>query len=291
MASNKSGRTIFVFLGLIIVVLISGVSISLFLLKQETSIRKASESSFEDLRVRNVKVEAALKEAEKQLTVLKGKNKDADDKINSLMEELDLEAALRDEIKAENKKLKEAVEAEGKAKVDLRQKLTAELEAVQLKMKDIEAKAAGSAEESAGFRKKLDELEKANGELEQKKGELEAKLKELESSGLVRPRNEIIPVPVKGVDEKVDLDRIVITPESAREGRVLNVDAETEFLIFDLGTKNGIKQGDVLSIYRGKTYLGDVKVSRVQDEMAAADFIPPFSSRKVRKNDQVVPKR
>ena len=91
--------------------------------------------------------------------------------------------------------------------------------------------------------------------------------------------------------EKVDLDRIVVTPDSAKAGKVLNVDPETEFLIFDLGAKNGIKQGDIMSVNRGSAYLGDVRVTRVQEEMSAADFVPPFSSKKVRKNDQVVPKK
>jgi hypothetical protein len=71
----------------------------------------------------------------------------------------------------------------------------------------------------------------------------------------------------------------------------LSVDKETEFLIFDLGAKSGVKQGDVMSVMRGDNYLGDIKVSRVQDEMSAADLIPPFSSRMVRKNDSVVPKQ
>ncbi|MBF0595129.1 MAG: hypothetical protein HQL22_09185 [Candidatus Omnitrophica bacterium] len=285
MSSNgKGGRTVFVFLTLIVIILLCGVAISLFLLQKETQTRRATEVSLEEARVRNAKVEAALKETEKQVDVLKGKSKDADDKINSLMEELDLQAALRDEIKAENKKLKDLLEAEGKSKVEMRQKLTTEIEASQAKLKDLEAMSAVRAKEIAGYQQKVDALQKQNGELE-------GKLKDLEQSTVARPKSEIIPVPGQGGNEKVNLDRIVITPDSAKEGRVLNVDSETEFLIFDLGGKNGIKQGDVMSVYRGKTYLGDVKVSRVQDEMSAADFIPPFSSRKVRKNDSIVPKR
>ncbi len=289
MSSVKGGRTILIFLILIVIILISGVSISLFLLQKETQTRKTVEVSLEEFQIRSAKVETALKDAEKQIEIFKGKSKDADDKINSLMEELDLEAALRDEIKAENKKLKELIEAEGKSKVEMRQRLAAEIEAVQVKLKEAETKAAGSLEESAGLKKKIEDLQKKNDGLEQR-------MKEIEKSAAAAAapaanRNEIIPVPGSPADEKVNLDRIVITPESAREGRVLNVDSETEFLIFDMGSKNGVNQGDVLSIYRGKSYLGDVKVSRVQEEMSAADFIPPFSSHKVRKNDQVVPKR
>lgn len=284
MSSGKGSRTIFIFLILMIVILVCGVSIALFLLQKETQTRMASESSLEEARTRNAKVEAALKEAEKQIDIFKGKNKDADDKINGLMEELDLQAALRDEIKAENKKVKELVEAEGKSKVEMRQKLTAQLEAAQAKLTALESRAASNANDAAVFKKTADELQKKNIDLE-------ARLKDVEKTAGERPRSEILPVPGQPGDEKVDLDRIVVSPGAAKEGRVLNVDSETEFLIFDLGAKNGINQNDVMSIYRGKTFLGDVKVSRVQDDMAAADFIPPFSSRKVRKNDQVVPKR
>ncbi len=274
---KKSGKTIVIFLILIVVILISGISISLFLLSKETQTRKAAETTVEQLKTRNQKIDEALKDAQAQIDVLKGKNKDADDKINSLMEELDLESGLREQIKAENKKLKDTLEAEAKAKVDLRQKMTAELESVQTKLKEAEAK----AQEAAGLQQKIDDLSKQNDELQKK-------LKDLENTGVVQPpRSEIIPQPNA---EKVALDRIVVTPEDAKQGKVLNVDTETEFLIFDLGSRNGVQVGDVMSVYRGKTYLGDIKVTRAQEEMSAADFIPPFSSRKVRKNDQVVPK-
>jgi len=283
MSANNGGRTIFIFLILIVIILISGVAISLFLLQKETQTRKAVEVSLEEVRGRNAKVEAAIKDAEKQIDILKGKNKDADEKINNLMSELDLGVALREEIKTENKKLKDLVENEGKSKVELRQKLIAELEAVQVKLQEAETRVAGNTQESSALKTKIDDLQKKNDELEIK----------LKAAGepAAGPRSEIIPVPGEPGNEKVNLDTIVITPESVKEGKVLNVDSETEFLIIDLGTRNGMKQGEVMSVYRGKSYLGDVKVSRVQDEMSAADFIPPFSSRKVRKNDQVVPKR
>ena len=54
-------------------------------------------------------------------------------------------------------------------------------------------------------------------------------------------------------------------------------------MIFNLGLKQGVKPEDVLSVYRGDEYLGDVKVTRVQDEMAAADIIPPFPAVKYAK--------
>ncbi len=287
---KKSGKTIVIFLILIVVILISGVSISLFLLSKETQVRKAAEASLEQARQRNLKVEEALKDAQKQIDVLKGKNKDADDKINSLMEELDLDAALREEIKTENKKLKETLETEAKSKVDLRQRMMTELDDIKTKLKDSDAKLKDSdakLQEAAGLQQKIDDLGKQNDELQKKVKDME------DAKTAQQMRGEIIPPPGSpgAPSEKVNLDRIVVTPDDAKEGRVLSVDTETEFLIFDMGAKNGIRPGDFMSVYRGKTYLGDVKVTRAQEEMSAADFVPPFSSRKVRKNDQVVVKR
>src|SRR3989338_7060905 len=88
--------------------------------------------------------------------------------------------------------------------------------------------------------------------------------------------------------DAVNLDKIVVIPQGSPEGRVLTVDNSTEFIIVNLGEKDGVKSGNILSIYRGKDYLGDVKVTSVQPEMSAADIIPPFTSQQVRKNDQVV---
>lgn len=282
---QKGGRTLLVFLILVIVILISGVSISLFLLQKESQTRKDTEQTVQDLTTRNTKIEAALKEARKQVEILEAKNKDAEDRINGLLEDVDLEKGLNEKIKADNKKIRDDLEAEARSKLELRQKLIKEIGIVQEKLKEAEEKARGNEDAVSGLQEKIVDLEKKNAELEEK-------LKEFSASAEAKQvRREIIPAATEAMQDKVDLDRIVVTPETAKEGHVLNVDAETQFLIFDLGARNGIRQSDIMSVYRGKTYLGDVRVTRVQDEMAAADFIPPFSSRKVRKNDQVVPKR
>lgn len=295
MAGSKGGKTMIIFLVLIVIILTSGVAISLFLLNKETQTRKATDVALQDSGARIVKIESFLKEAQTRIEVLTGKNKDADEKINSLMSEIDLEAALRDELKAENKKLKDLADAETKAKQELKQKLTAELEVVQTQIKGYEAKLSGQVEETSGLKNKIEELEKKNVDLQKKVSEAAEQLKKsvdaVQSIGDKEVAPGILPLPGQSAVEKVNLDQIVIAPQGAREGRVLNVDTETEFLIFDLGLKHGIKQSDLMSVYRGKSYLGDVKVSRVQDEMSAADLIPPFSTKKVRKNDQVVPKR
>ena len=98
---------------------------------------------------------------------------------------------------------------------------------------------------------------------------------------------EVTPPGQSGKD-KVELDKIVVNPQDGTKGHVLSVDTDAEFVIFNLGLNQGVKPDDVLSLYRGDEYLGDIKATRVQDEMSAADIIPPLSSKEVRKNDTVV---
>ncbi len=288
---KKGGRTLFIFLVLIIVILVSGVFISLFLLQSETAVRKAAEQTIDDLTIRNTKVTSALKDSRKEIDVLQAKKKDIEDRVNGLLEEMDLEKALNEKIKTDNKKLRDDLETAARNRIEMRQKLIREMEAVHARLREAEHKAAGQEKAVTDFQQKIANLQKLNDELEQKIKTLPSVVPAAAPVPARQPRNEIIPPSAPAMQEKVDLDRIVVTPDSAREGHVLNVDAETEFLIFDLGARHGIKESDIMSVYRGKAYLGDVRVSRVQEEMSAADFIPPFSSRKVRKNDQVVAKR
>ena len=281
---KNSSRTALIFLILIVIVLVSGISISLYLLQKETQGRQTAEASLEVYKDKAAKLEGSLKEAQEQIDVLTGKNKDADDRINDLLVEIDVEKGLSREIKKENQKAKDDLAVEVKSKQELREKMSKDIEEAQAKLADVEKKAAVDKAQIEDLQKKLADLDIKNKDLEKQLKDLNDGISERQS------RPEIVPAPGQSADEKVELDRIVVTPETAKEGHVLNVDLETEFLIFDLGSKHGIKQGDIMSVYRGKVYLGDIRVTRVQAEMAAADFVPPFSSRKVHKNDQVVPK-
>ena len=75
------------------------------------------------------------------------------------------------------------------------------------------------------------------------------------------------------------------------EGRILSVDKDTEFVILNLGDKDGIQMGMLLSVVRDGNYLGDIKITRLHPEMSAADLVSPLSVEIVRKNDKVVVKK
>ena len=101
---------------------------------------------------------------------------------------------------------------------------------------------------------------------------------------------------LKGTSETVSVDQKETSPTgevattSIPEGNVLSINRENNFIIFNLGKKDGIKEGMVMSVLRDDQRLGDVRVTRVQEEMSVADLVPPLTNSKVRKNDKVVVK-
>jgi hypothetical protein len=293
--NSSSGKVITVFLIIIVILLVSLTALTFFFFQKEIERRKSAEQSLEVSNAKAAKFEEELKEIKKQNFLLDEKNKEADERINSLLDEVELQEGLREELKAEAASLKTQLEKASKEKEDIRAQVQEDLQNAQRNISELEIRLQ---EEAARY---ID-LEKLNKDLESKRTELEKKagqsVPSMNNSSLMDSDNS----DGKALTMGIELDQIVVTPEvnsgipamssseNAAEGRVLSVDMETEFLITNLGDKDGVRVGTIMSVYRGNDYLGDVKVSRVQPEMSAADLIPPFSSRSVRKNDQVVVK-
>lgn len=265
---NQSGKVITVFLVIFSILLVSSTAISIFLFQKEREFRKAAESNLSISRSNEAQFQAQLKEAEKQVALLQEKNKEADEKINSLLDELELEKGLREELKTEAKSLREALQQHDQVKEQLRQELTRQLTQSQERIKTLETKLA----EEMGRGKEFQDLST----------QLQNKIQQMET--------QMTSAPTAAEPDQVNLETIVVRPEEG-EGKVLTVDGENEFVIVDLGERDGIASGDIMSIFRDNQYLGDVKVNRVQSEMSAADFIPPLSAKQVSKNDRVTRKQ
>ena len=281
---NKTGKTLTIFVVLIIILLISSTSIGFYLYHKEEHWRKNAEADLDASRASELKLQAQLKDIQGQLGLALDKNKEADQKINSLLDERDLNEGLRAALKKENAALKEQMEVINKAK-----------EQMKTDMDNSNAKLAQDQEFLRAAQAKSKDLEARVVQLEDIKKSLETKINELKAD--MKPydqktpgeqiAHEVIPPGRRGQD-KVELDKIVVNPQEGTKGHVLSIDSDAQFVIFNLGAKQGVKVEDVLSVYRGDEYLGDVKATRVEDEMAAADIIPPLSSSEVRKNDTVV---
>ncbi|HNV23575.1 MAG TPA: hypothetical protein PLH56_07115 [Candidatus Omnitrophota bacterium] len=287
MRMNSSGRIVTVFIVIFVILLISLTAISMFFLQQETKQRRDFEAKLEEAKTQLTKIQSELDLVKKEKFVLEEKNKEADNRINDLSDELVLEQGLKAQMKTENASLKAQLEQELAAKKQLKEDMEKQLAVLERKTADLNAQLNDG-------KKFLQDMEARSKTLESENSSLKEKLVRMEEgffpSSLDAKSQEIEQAKKKIAANQVQLDKIVIAPQEIPQGRVLSVDAETEFVIINLGEKDGVRVGDLLAVYRGKDYLGDIKVTRLQPEMAAADLLPPFSSKLVRKNDQVISK-
>src|SRR3989338_1717241 len=200
---NSSVKTLTIILSVVSVLFLSLTVITLFFLQQEKTSHKQAEAELAKLKTAHTKLEADLKEAKKQIFVMEEKAKESDEKINSLLDEVELEKGLRDQMKVENAALKEALNSETQTKESLSRELTA------------------SQEKAASLETQL----KSN---EQKKTELEQKIKTMEEQAGSNNAAD------------VELEKIVVTPGEIPQGKIVNINRENNFVVFNLGSEDGV---------------------------------------------------
>jgi len=290
---NSSGKALAVFLVIVAILLISLTAMSIFIFQKEIEKRKDVEKDLEAIKIVELNLQDELKEVRKQSFIFKEKNKEADERINSLLDELELETGLREEMINKNNKLKLDLTNLTKERRDEVEEFESELKEANERNAILEEKFKKEIQLKENLMLLIEKEEQKNKELQEKLDSLEkiqsksTKSKDSESS-LLSSDLEMVPGEKK---ETVELEKIVIVPKLLTEGRVLSVDKETEFIILNLGQKDGLTKGRIVSVYRDKDYLGDAKITRIHPEMSAADLIPPFSIQIVQKNDKAVLKK
>lgn len=270
---NKSGKTLTIFIVLAYILLISSTSIGFYLYHLEQRLHKSVETELGLSRADGVKLQAQLKDVQGQLALSEDKNKEANQKINNLLDEQDLNEGLRNALKKENAALKEQMVNIDKSK----QKIKADLDDSVAKLAQYQGLLKVSEDKNKELETTLAGLAETNKSNETRIRELQANIKTYEQR-----------TSEKQMASKVELDKIVVNLQNGTKGHILSVDTDAEFVVFSLGLKQAIKPDDVLSVYRGDKYLGDIKATRVQDEMSAADIIPPLSVSEIRNNDTVI---
>jgi hypothetical protein len=390
--NNRSGKVITIFIVIFAVILGSLAALMTFFWQKESEMRKSLEVQLAEARQTQEQISVELKKVQKARYLLEEKNKEADDKINSLLDEVELEKGIREEGKKEMSAIKSQLEREAAEKEKLRRQLATELMETEQKIAELQNKLDMEIRRREKAEKIKDDLEQENLALAQDLEAKSANLAEMRdrlanptmtSPMASRPTNTMSTPPTNSfstgasdpmlgdmdpsfdpmltVDDpsmtetlggepamkasggSIELDPIQVTsgstpqvnpssppvstprsnnmnveiepivvsapefnpsasqpasgmmalsalPSDLPDGRILSVDRDTNFVIVNLGEKDGLQSGHVLSVYRGEEYLGDIAVTRVQAEMSAADLIQPVSSKIVRKNDQVVSK-
>src|SRR3989338_2046206 len=246
----------------LLLLFLSLTSSAFYLLKKEHAKTQDLQEKLEDLNTRQRISEAKLQESGKTISLLELRLQEAKSQIDILTSDLQQEKTTKNQALSEIEQLRQDLQQQK----SLRSNLETKFNQAQDDVKKIQAQLA---------------------ELESKKSELEAKIKDLEAK-----------------EQNVELGEIVVNPEGESkaetgektdsigqlQGKVLVVNKDYNFAVISLGKKDGIGIGNIFSVYRNNKYLGDIKIEKIHDSMAAAGFVTKDIKGIINECDQVLRK-
>jgi len=263
------------------------------MLKKERTINLALQNDLEEIKTRQRITEAKLDESKKLISKLEINldearmqisqlNTDLEDEkvskqvllvqVDQLRTDLNQQQALRADLE---KKLNQAQEDSKKMDARLWQ-LQAQRTDLEVKIKNLEAKSQLVPQtQGVELGKIIVGSEAATGAAAKKAEKKEAKKrakKERAEKKKAEPKKQAKPV----IDELT--------------GKVLVVNKDYDFLVINLGSKEGIAVGDIFSVSHNNKYIGDVKIEKLHESMAAAGFVSPEIKANVSEGDKVIKK-
>ncbi|MFP4473677.1 MAG: hypothetical protein ACLFPX_07440 [Candidatus Omnitrophota bacterium] len=94
----------------------------------------------------------------------------------------------------------------------------------------------------------------------------------LSSNAPVDGQVELPPIVVSDADSPEDMERQA-DAGAVRNGNVVSINPDNNFVIVDLGQEEGVELGDSLNVYRGAEYVAGLEVIQVREGIAAADIV------------------
>ncbi len=262
--NRKGAVSVIILIGLIIISLGLAAAASYFYQKEHAKTIQLQEQ-LDELNARQRITEDKLGESKKMAMDFQLKLQAAKTEIDSLTNELAGEKTAR-------------MEASSKL-----EQIAADLEQQKVLRQDLENKLNQSQDDS----KKIKEQIRV---IEQQKAELEAKIKSLEPASTVELGKVVVNNETNAIDTKAKAKaeakmKANVAPHSAKvgkkekipqvkslEGKIVVVNKENNFVVLNLGSKDGVNMGDEFSVSRAGKTIGSVKVEKVHESMSAAGF-------------------
>ena len=86
----------------------------------------------------------------------------------------------------------------------------------------------------------------------------------------------------------VELERIVVKAEGQLAGKILVVNKEYNFVVVNIGIKDDIELGDVLTVFRNGKYVGEANIEKIYDTMSAATIARETKTGSILVDDNVI---
>jgi chromosome segregation ATPase len=268
---TRKGSTSVIILSALILTSLSLAGTGFYFFKKEHAKNIELGEKLEELNSKQRITETKLKESERLVADMQLKLEEAKSQIDALTTDLQAEKTAKQEALVNVEKLK------------------ADLEEQKGLRSDLEKKVGQAQDEARKAQTQLKELQEQKTALESQKATLESKVKDLEAKSGVELGKIVVNPETTAVQPQLK-KKEKITPSAAQEGKVVVVNKDYNFVVVNLGVKDGIDTGQVFSVYHNNKYLGDVKVEKVHDSMSAAGFVSSDIKDRVSEGDKVVQK-
>jgi len=177
---------------------------------------------------------------------------------------------------AEKKEAQSKLEIANKEKNELSGKVDEyknNAEILENEIGELKARLLGESkkdEELEILRKKVDEYEKENVNLKEKL--------------IMAMKSQVSQDPIK-------LEPITVASEkwnSGKNGEILEVNKQYDFVIIDLGEKDGLQKDDILSVFRKNKLLGTILIERTGQSVSVGRALYKSLKDVVRRGDKVI---
>jgi uncharacterized protein HemX len=281
--SNKAKVPVLLIIMILVVVLALGAAGLMFVsLQSETVKNNALQEELKSNKETQKMLENKIDESRKTVQGLEAKLKDNLAQIESLSKGIQQERSQKEEALSQL------------------QNLRADLEQQQSLRSDLETRFTTAQEQLKSLRDQLGAMEGRKAELEVKLKELEEKSQGVELGTIVVAPEEAAPAGIKTEPAKKEAPKKAAKPAKKQkeeapaaggmEGNVLVVNKDYNFAVISLGSKDGVNIGDTFAIYHNNKYLGDAKIEKIHESMAAAGFVSEAMKNKVSEGDKVIRK-
>ncbi len=213
---------------------------------------------------------------EDENAILINKNDSLESKVKLLTAKCSELESNSNKLKEENKSLAKdlmVLKKEKKSAINNLSKAEAELSKIKSKFNSYKAKTADIVSD---FKKQNTELLKKIEEYKEKVASYELKLKE--SGGVSPPARH-------GAGELPEV--VVKAPSAKKAGEVLVVNEKYNFIITNLGIKDGVNIDTKLAVFQNGTLIASAKVEKLYDAFSASGIIKVKDGYKIRKGDKV----
>lgn len=278
----------------LIIISLGFAGLTFYYLQREYAKNAVLQAELDDVKGKYTVSESKLSKAEKDRLDLEDRLKTAEARIEFLQEDFNRATEEKNTALSKISGLEATLEQEKKTRGEIESRLSEirdESQKIKDQIKDLESQKS----ELETKIKTLEEKARQSLELGKIVVSPETRTEGQNTAATMPPANAAQPAKEERKPEKPVIKESKVrenkSASKSLEGKVLVLNQEYDFAVIDLGTKDGVGIDNVFGVYHNDKYIGDIKVEKAHESMAAAGFLSPKLKEQINEGDRVVQKK